>query len=97
MKYLRNYENQASYNADATRPTDSSVVSNIENIGVKYDGKNVFVPKESANVGDILVIDNGELRYIKLDTYDASLITVEPIGVVYYRTDTEIRVIYKDL
>lgn len=96
MKYLRNYENQASYNADATRPTDSSVVSNIENIGVKYDGKNVFVPKESANVGDILVIDNGELRYIKLDTYDASLITVEPIGVVYYRTDTEIRVIYKD-
>ena len=96
MKYLRNYENQASYNADATRPTDSSVVSNIENIGVKYDGKNVFVPKESANVGDILVIDNGELRYIKLDTYDASLISVTPIGVVYYRTDTEIRVIYKD-
>lgn len=95
MKYIKNYENQASYNAD-TRPTDSSVVSNIENIGVKYDGKNVFVPKESANVGDILVIDNGELRYIKLDTYDASLITVEPIGVVYYRTDTEIRVIYKD-
>ena len=95
MKYLRNYENQASYNAD-TRPTDSSVVSNIENVGVKYDGKNVFVPKESANVGDILVIDNGELRYIKLDTYDAALTTVEPIGVVYYRTDTEIRVIYKD-
>ena len=94
MKYLRNYANQASYNAD-TRPTDSSVVSNIENIGVKYDGKNVFVPKESANVGDILVIDNGELRYIKLDTYDASLTMVEPIGVVYYRTDTEIRVIYK--
>ena len=96
MKYIKNYENQASYNADATRPTDSSVVSNIENIGVKYDGKNVFVPKESANVGDILVIDNGELRYIKLDTYDAALTTVEPIGVVYYRTDTEIRVIYKD-
>lgn len=95
MKYIKNYESQASYNAD-TRPTDSSVVSNIENAGVKYDGKNVFVPKESANVGDILVIDNGELRYIKLDTYDASLTTVEPIGVVYYRTDTEIRVIYKD-
>jgi len=96
MKYLRNYANKASYNADATRPTGSSVVSNIENVGVKYDGKNVFVPKESANVGDILVIDNGELRYIKLDTYDAALTTVEPIGVVYYRTDTEIRVIYKD-
>lgn len=96
MKYIRNYENQASYNADDTRPTDSSVVSNIETVGVIYDGKNVFVPKESANVGDILVIDNGELRYIKLDTYDAALTTVEPIGVVYYRTDTEIRVIYKD-
>jgi hypothetical protein len=96
MEYLRNYANKAEYNADNTRPTDSSVVSNIENIGVKYDGKNVFVPKESANVGDILVIDNGELRYIKLDTYDAALTTVEPIGVVYYRTDTEIRVIYKD-
>lgn len=96
MKYLKNYENQAAYNADATRPTDSSVVSNIRNVGVKYEGKNVFIPKESANVGDILVVDNGELRYIKLDTYDASLISVTPIGVVYYRTDTEIRVIYKD-
>ena len=96
MEYIKNYENQADYNADTTRPTDRSVVSNIETVGVRYDGKNVFVPKESANVGDILVIDNGELRYIKLDTYDASLITVEPIGVVYYRTDTEIRVIYKD-
>ena len=96
MKYIKNYENQAAYNADTTRPQDSSVVSSIRNVGVKYEGKNVFVPKESANVGDILVIDNGELRYIKLDTYDASLISVTPIGVVYYRTDTEIRVIYKD-
>src|SRR5690554_5793059 len=95
MEYIKNYADEAAYNAD-TRPADSSVVSNIENVGVKYDGKNVFVPKESANVGDILVIDNGELRYIKLDTYDAALTTVEPIGVVYYRTDTEIRVIYKD-
>ena len=95
MKYIKNYENQSAYNAD-TRPTDSSVVSNIENVGVVYEGKNIFVTKESANVGDILVIDNGELRYIKLDTYDASLISVTPIGVVYYRADTEIRVIYKD-
>ena len=95
MKYLRNYSNKASYNADATRPSDSSVVSNIETGEIIYEGKNIFVPKESANVGDILVIDNGELRYIKLDTYDAALTTVEPIGVVYYRTDTEIRVIYK--
>lgn len=96
MKYLKNYENQSAYDADTTRPTDSSVVSNIETVGVRYDGKNVFVPKESADVGDILVIDNGELRYIKLDTYDASLISVTPIGVVYYRTNGEIRVIYKD-
>ena len=96
MKYLRNYANKAEYNADNTRPTDSSVVSNIETGEIIYEGKNIFVPKESANVGDILVIDNGELRYIKLDTYDAALTTVEPIGVVYYRTDTEIRVIYKD-
>ena len=96
MKYIKNYENQAAYNADTTRPQDSSVVSSIRNVGVKYEGKNVFIPKESANVGDILVVDNGELRYIKLDTFDASLISVTPIGVVYYRTDTEIRVIYKD-
>lgn len=96
MKYLRNYANKAEYNADNTRPTDSSVVSNIETEEIIYEGKNIFVPKESANVGDILAIDNGELRYIKLDTYDAALTTVEPIGVVYYRTDTEIRVIYKD-
>ncbi len=96
MEYIKNYENQAAYNADTTRPQDSSVVSSIRNVGVKYEGKNIFVPKESADVGDILVVDNGELRYIKLDTYDASLISVTPIGVVYYRTDTEIRVIYKD-
>lgn len=96
MKYIKNYENQAAYNADTTRPQDSSVVSSIRNVGIKYEGKNVFVPKESANVGDILVVDNGELRYIKLDTYDASLISVTPIGVVYYRTNSEIRVIYKD-
>lgn len=95
MKYLNNYADEAAYNAD-TRPTDSSVVNNIETGEIIYEGKNIFVPKESANVGDILVIDNGELRYIKLDTYDASLISVTPIGVVYYRTDTEIRVIYKD-
>ena len=96
MEYLKNYSNKAEYDSDITRPNDSSVVSNIEAVGVVYDGKNVFVPKESADVGDIVVIDNGELRYIKLDTYDAALTTVEPIGVVYYRTDTEIRVIYKD-
>ncbi|OPZ47470.1 MAG: hypothetical protein BWY95_01462 [Bacteroidetes bacterium ADurb.BinA104] len=95
MKYLNNYADEAAYNAD-TRPTDSSVVSNIETVGVRYDGKNVFVPKESADVGDIVVIDNGELRYIKLDTYDAALTTVEPIGVVYYRTGGEIRVVYKN-
>ena len=94
MKYLNNYADEAAYNAD-TRPTDSSTVSNIETVGVRYDGKNVFVPKESADVGDIVVVDNGELRYIKLDTYDAALTTVEPIGVVYYRTGGEIRVIYK--
>lgn len=95
MKYLNNYADETAYNAD-TRPTDSSTVSNIETVGVVYEGKNVFVPKESADVGDIVVIDNGELRYIKLDTYDASLISVTPIGVVYYRTNSEIRVIYKD-
>lgn len=94
MKYLNNYADEAAYNAD-TRPTDSSVVSNIETVGVRYDGKNVFAPKESADVGDIVVVDNGELRYIKLDTYDAALTTVEPIGVVYYRTNGEIRVVYK--
>lgn len=94
MKYLNNYADEAAYNAD-TRPTDSSVVSNIETVGVVYEGKNVFVPKESADVGDIVVVDNGELRYIKSDTYDAALTTVEPIGVVYYRTNGEIRVIYK--
>lgn len=95
MKYLNNYADETAYNAD-TRPTDSSVVSNIETVGVRYDGKNVFVPKESADVGDIVVIDNGELRYIKLDTYDAALTSVTPIGVVYYRTNGEIRVVYKD-
>lgn len=95
MKYLNNYADEAAYNAD-TRPTDSSVVSNIETVGVKYDGKNVFVPIESADVGDFLVDDNGVNRFIKYDTLDTALTTVNPIGAVSYRTNGEIRVIHKD-
>ncbi len=95
MKYLNNYADEAAYNAD-TRPTDSSTVSNIETVGVVYDGKNVFVPKESADVGDFLVDDNGVNRFIKYDTLDLSLTAVNPIGVVSYRTNGEIRVIHKN-
>lgn len=94
-KYIKNYANKAAYDADVTRPKDSSVVSGIAGERVIYDGKNVFVDKTSANVGDIVVVQGGELKYIKLDTYDATLITVEPIGVVYHRTPDEVRILHK--
>lgn len=94
-KYLKNYANMAEYNSDTSRPTDSSVVSNIEKDKIIYAGKNVFVDKISADIGDIQVIHNGVTRYIKLDTYDASLITVQTVGVVYDKVGGGVRVVHK--
>lgn len=95
-KYIKNYTDRAAYEADTTRPTDSSVVSNIEGESVVYASKNVLVSKKSCNVGDMVAIKDGELVYIKLDTYDANLTTLRPFGVVYHRTPTEVRVVHKD-
>ena len=96
MKYIKNYATKEAFDSDSTRPTDSSVVSSIEKDKVIYEGKNVFVTKKTCNVGDIVVVQDGELKYIKLDTYDSTLITVEPIGVVYHRSADQVRIVYKD-
>lgn len=96
MKYIKNYATKEAFDSDSTRPTDASVVSSIEKDKVIYEGKNVFVTKKTCNVGDIVVVQDGELKYIKLDTYDSTLITVEPIGVVYHRSADQVRIVYKD-
>ena len=57
MKYINNYADQAAYTADTVRATNDSTVSNIETMGVKYEGKNVLVSKLSAEFGDIAVFD----------------------------------------
>lgn len=94
-KNINFYENESAYNADAERPTNQSTVSVIGD-EIRYDGKNIFVTKDTANVGDIVVVQDGRLRYIKLDTYDSSLINIEPIGVVYHKSPDQVRVVYKD-
>lgn len=95
-KYIKNYTDKTAYQADNTRPTDSSVVSNIEGMSVIYAGKNVIVTKKACNVGDMVAIEDGEIKYIKLDTYDANLTTLRPFGVVYHRTPTQVHVLYKN-
>ena len=79
-----------------TRPTDSSVVSNIAGDRAIYDGKNVMLPKEAVGVGDMVAVENGELKFIKLDTYDATLTTLRPFGVVYNRWGNKVQILDKD-
>lgn len=95
-KYIKNYASKAAYDADETRPIDSSVVSNIAGGRTIYDGKNVMLPKEAVGVGDMVAVENGELKFIKLDTYDATLTTLRPFGVVYNRWGNKVQILDKD-
>lgn len=99
MKYINEYATTAAYTADSNRPTTASTVSNIEDgTGLKFDGKNVL--SLSPGIGDIVVFDKTTMtkKFIKLDTYYAA--TLSPnlvvVGVVYDRTEKEVRVVAKN-
>ena len=99
MKYINEYATTAAYTADSNRPTTASTVSNIEDgTGLKFNGKNVL--SLSPGIGDIVVFDKTTLtkKFIKVDTYNAA--TLSPnlvvIGVVYDRTEKEVRVVAKN-
>lgn len=99
MKYINEYANTAAYTADSNRPTTASTVSNIEDgTGLKFDGKNVL--SLSPGIGDIVVFDKttGTKKFIKLDTYYAATLSPNIIvmGVVYDRTEKEVRVVGKN-
>lgn len=99
MKYINEYANTAAYTADSNRPTTASTVSNIEDgTGLKFDGKNVL--SLSPGIGDIVVFDKTTLtkKFIKLDTYYAATLSPNLVvmGVVYDRTEKEVRVVAKN-
>lgn len=99
MKYINEYANTAAYTADSNRPTTVSTVSNIEGgTGLKFDGKNVL--SLSPGIGDIVVFDKttSTKKFIKLDTYYAATLSPNLIvmGVVYDRTEKEVRVVAKN-
>lgn len=101
MKYINKYNTKAQYDADANRPTTDRTVSSIVESGeVKFDGKNVFVDKPGAGIGDILVYNTktASLQFIKLDTYNSATLPagITPIGVVYYRTENRVNVVAKN-
>lgn len=71
MKYIKNYADQAAYDADQTRPTDASVVSFIQDSQmVRYAGVNVVAEADYASSGDTVVFDtvDGRTKVVKLDT-----------------------------
>lgn len=71
MKYIKNYSDQAAYDADQTRPTDSSVVSLIQaSKNVRYNGVNVVAETDYASKGDTVIFDTVDERtkVVKLGT-----------------------------
>lgn len=71
MKYIKNYADQAAYDADQTRPTDASVVSLIQaSKNVRYNGVNVVAEVDYASKGDTVIFDtvDGRTKVVKLGT-----------------------------
>lgn len=71
MKYIKNYADQAAYDADQTRPTDASVVSLINaSKMVRYNGVNVVAEVDYASKGDAVIFDtvDGRTKVVKLGT-----------------------------
>lgn len=71
MKYIKNYADQAAYDADQTRPTDASVVSLINaSKMVRYNGVNVVAEVDYASKGDTVIFDtvDGRTKVVKLGT-----------------------------
>lgn len=101
MKYINKYADTAAYTADAARAAlNRSNVSLIEDgTGIKVDGFNVLVSKETAEIGDIVVYDKATAtkRILKAGTYRAASIPANLIvvGVVYGRTGNLIQVVAK--
>ena len=101
MKYINKYADTAAYTADAARAalTRSNISLIEDGTGIKVDGFNVLVSKETAEIGDIVVYDKATAtkRILKAGTYRAASIPANLIvaGVVYGRTGNLIQVVAK--
>lgn len=96
MKYINAYNNEAAYLADTNRPLDAATVSKVAEI-LKYEGQNIVMPKENAQVGDTFVFDITDLQHkvIKLGTLNiATLGSNYVIGGTVKRRES--RTIYID-
>ena len=71
MSQVNKYADKAGYTADKNRKDTQSAVSYVEDDGeVIYDGVNVVVDRDAADVGDLVVFDKTDstLKFIKGDT-----------------------------
>jgi hypothetical protein len=102
MKYLNKYANTAAYTADAARAalTRSNVSLIEDGTGIKVDGFNVLISKETCGIGDIAVYDKATAtkRFIKAGTYNAASLpaNIIVVGVVYNRTGNTVRIVAKN-
>ena len=63
MKYIKNYADQAAYDADLSRPANANVVSHIKSIAANvYQQHNIILEADFAGIGDTVVFDTVDLR-----------------------------------
>lgn len=102
MKYINKYADTAAYTADAARAalTRSNISLIEDGTGIKVDGFNVLISKETCGIGDIAVYDKATAtkRFIKAGTYNAASLpaNIIVVGVVYNRTGNTVRIVAKN-
>ena len=78
MKNINKYDNLAAYDADTNRPANENTVSLIKDINIiKRNGVNVIVPSIYCEVGDTVIYDTVEEKYmvIKNGTVNRALLS----------------------
>jgi len=93
MKNINKYDNLAAYEADTNRPANENTVSLIKDINIiKRKGVNVIVPSIYCSVGDTVVYDTVEEKYmvIKNGTVNRALLSSRYIitAVIVERSNT---------
>ncbi len=89
MKNINTYTDKAAYTADTNRATTNTVSFVKDGTGNLYNGTNVVVDKQYADVGDSWVYDknDGKYKVVKLDTLNLATLPSNYVigGTVYFR------------
>lgn len=98
MSQVNIYSDRAAYASDTERLPTKSAVSLIESDNeIIYDGVNVVVGKEAADIGDCAVYDKtaGAIRFVKGETLSAALLpaSLVPLAVVYARHGDKVLIV----